>query len=140
MTHSIKQTSITGWTDWYTCTNTVSLSLVQVPLVGVFCCFVSSHGSGPLSRWQSCCMLEDQQSTCTCCAIFCAVLLELASGLHTSFRLVRETSSHLLLSCQRLNILTEFSSQFLPQIQVWGNTCGVQHFMQALTILMSPAR
>uniref|UniRef100_A0AAQ5ZL67 Ectopic P-granules autophagy protein 5 homolog n=1 Tax=Amphiprion ocellaris TaxID=80972 RepID=A0AAQ5ZL67_AMPOC len=29
---------------------------------------------------------------------------------------------------------------FLSQIQLWGNTCGVQQFMQALAILMSPAR
>lgn len=44
-----------------------------------------------LSRWQSCCMLEGQESTCTCCAIFSAVLLGLESGLHPSFRLVRDT-------------------------------------------------
>lgn len=33
-----------------------------------------------------------------------------------------------------------FFSQSLPQIRIWGSNCGVQHFMQALTILMSPAR
>ncbi|XP_037632839.1 ectopic P granules protein 5 homolog [Sebastes umbrosus] len=33
----------------------------------------------------------------------------------------------------------KWAASFL-QIQVWGNTCGVQHFMQALAILMSPAR
>ncbi|KAM6931497.1 ectopic P granules protein 5 homolog [Xenentodon cancila] len=33
----------------------------------------------------------------------------------------------------------KWAAPFL-QIQVWGNTSGVQHFMQALSILMSPAR
>ncbi|KAM9393292.1 ectopic P granules protein 5 homolog [Pholidichthys leucotaenia] len=33
----------------------------------------------------------------------------------------------------------KWAAHFL-QIQVWKNTCGVQHFMQALAILMSPAR
>lgn len=106
MTHSSRQTSITGWTDWYTNTNTVPLFLLHVPLVELFCCCVSSHGSGPLSRWQSCCMLEGQESICTCWAIFCAVLLALASGLPPSFRLVRDTGFHLLLSYQWLYILT----------------------------------
>lgn len=43
-------------------------------------------------------MLEGQESTCTCYAIFCAVLPGLASGLHLSFRLVRNTAFDLLLS------------------------------------------
>lgn len=50
------------------------------------------YGSGPLSRWQSCCILEDLESTYTCCAICCVVLLGWASGQHLSFRLVVENS------------------------------------------------
>lgn len=73
--------------------------------LNIFCC------SGPRSRWRSWCILEDQESTCTCCAIYCVVLLELASGLHTSFRLVKDTVSCVLLSCQWL-YMTEISSKF----------------------------
>lgn len=105
MTHSFRQTSITGWRDWYPHTNAVPLFLLHVPSVEVFCCCDFSHGSGPLSRWQSCFMLEGQESTCTCCPIFCAVLPGLESGLQPSFRLVRNPVFHLLLSSQWLYTL-----------------------------------
>ncbi|KAG7244002.1 hypothetical protein INR49_006163 [Caranx melampygus] len=61
MTHSSRQTSITGWRDW----------------------------------WQCCCMLEVQESTSTCSAIFSAVLLGLASGLHPSSRHRAEFLGHM---------------------------------------------
>uniref|UniRef100_A0A4W6GAP0 Ectopic P-granules autophagy protein 5 homolog (C. elegans) n=1 Tax=Lates calcarifer TaxID=8187 RepID=A0A4W6GAP0_LATCA len=52
------------------------------------------------------------------------------------------SGEHLYLLCHLLCCpagVGKWSAPFL-QIQVWGNTCGVQHFMQALAILMSPAR
>uniref|UniRef100_A0A665WYL0 Ectopic P-granules autophagy protein 5 homolog (C. elegans) n=1 Tax=Echeneis naucrates TaxID=173247 RepID=A0A665WYL0_ECHNA len=52
------------------------------------------------------------------------------------------SGEHLFLLCHLLCCpagVGKWSAPFL-QIQVWGNTCGVQHFMQALAILMSPAR
>uniref|UniRef100_A0A8C4I216 Ectopic P-granules autophagy protein 5 homolog (C. elegans) n=1 Tax=Dicentrarchus labrax TaxID=13489 RepID=A0A8C4I216_DICLA len=52
------------------------------------------------------------------------------------------SGEHLYLLCHLLCCpagVGKWAAPFL-QIQVWGNTCGVQHFMQALAILMSPAR
>ncbi|XP_069565474.1 ectopic P granules protein 5 homolog [Brachyistius frenatus] len=52
------------------------------------------------------------------------------------------SAEHLYLLCHLLCCpagVGKWAAPFL-QIQVWGNTCGVQHFMQALAILMSPAR
>ncbi|XP_041793587.1 ectopic P granules protein 5 homolog [Chelmon rostratus] len=52
------------------------------------------------------------------------------------------SGEHLYLLCHLLccpSGVGKWAAPFL-QIQVWGNTCGVQHFMQALAILMSPAR
>ncbi|TDH12695.1 hypothetical protein EPR50_G00049980 [Perca flavescens] len=52
------------------------------------------------------------------------------------------SGEHLYLLCHLLCCpagLGKWAAPFL-QIQVWRNTCGVQHFMQALAILMSPAR
>ncbi|XP_056231949.1 ectopic P granules protein 5 homolog [Seriola aureovittata] len=52
------------------------------------------------------------------------------------------SGEHLYLLCHLLCCpagVGKWSAPFL-QIQVWGNSCGVQHFMQALAILMSPAR
>ncbi|XP_040011126.1 ectopic P granules protein 5 homolog [Xiphias gladius] len=52
------------------------------------------------------------------------------------------SGEHLYLLCHLLCCpagVGKWSAPFI-QIQVWGNTCGVQHFMQALAILMSPAR
>ncbi|XP_028269596.1 ectopic P granules protein 5 homolog [Parambassis ranga] len=52
------------------------------------------------------------------------------------------SGEHFYLLCHLLCCpagLGKWAAPFL-QIQVWGNTCGVQHFMQALAILMSPAR
>lgn len=52
------------------------------------------------------------------------------------------SGEHLYLLCHLLCCpagVGKWAAAFL-QIQVWGNTCGVQHFMQALAILMSPAR
>uniref|UniRef100_A0A3B5ANU0 Ectopic P-granules autophagy protein 5 homolog n=1 Tax=Stegastes partitus TaxID=144197 RepID=A0A3B5ANU0_9TELE len=49
---------------------------------------------------------------------------------------------HLYLLCHLLCCpagVGKWAAPFL-QIQLWGNTCGVQQFMQALAILMSPAR
>lgn len=89
MTHSFKQTSITGWIDWYILY--IYAQTLYHFYYSMFCCFASSHGSGPLFRRQSCYMLEGQESTCTCSAIFCAAPLELGSGLHTSFRLDGDT-------------------------------------------------
>lgn len=42
--------------------------------------------------------------------------------------------------CCHVNSSEEFYCKSLSQIQVWGTSCGVQQFMQALTILMSPVR
>lgn len=39
MTPSFKVTSITGWTDWYTCSNFVPLSSVRLLLLSVFWAF-----------------------------------------------------------------------------------------------------
>ncbi|CAB1426368.1 unnamed protein product [Pleuronectes platessa] len=55
---------------------------------------------------------------------------------------VRGSGEHLFLLCHLLCCpagVGKWSAPFL-QIQVLGNTCGVQHFMQALAILMSPSR
>ncbi|XP_031164874.1 ectopic P granules protein 5 homolog [Sander lucioperca] len=52
------------------------------------------------------------------------------------------SGEHLYLLCHLLCCpagVGKWAAPFL-QIQVWRNTCGVQHFMQALAILMSPAR
>ncbi|KAM7416416.1 hypothetical protein PAMA_018465 [Pampus argenteus] len=52
------------------------------------------------------------------------------------------SGEHLYLLCHLLCCpagVGKWAAPFL-QIQVLGNTCGVQHFMQALAILMSPAR
>ncbi|XP_041855260.1 ectopic P granules protein 5 homolog [Melanotaenia boesemani] len=52
------------------------------------------------------------------------------------------SGEHLYLLCHLLccsSGVGKWAAPFL-QIQVWGNTSGVQHFMQALAILMSPAR
>ncbi|XP_040898135.1 ectopic P granules protein 5 homolog [Toxotes jaculatrix] len=52
------------------------------------------------------------------------------------------SGEHLYLLCHLLCCpagVGKWSAPFL-QIQIWGNTCGVQHFMHALAILMSPAR
>uniref|UniRef100_A0A3P9IPL1 Ectopic P-granules autophagy protein 5 homolog (C. elegans) n=1 Tax=Oryzias latipes TaxID=8090 RepID=A0A3P9IPL1_ORYLA len=51
------------------------------------------------------------------------------------------SGEHLYLLCHLLCCpagVGKWAAHFL-QIQVWGNTSGVQHFMQALAILMSPA-
>ncbi|XP_061906831.1 ectopic P granules protein 5 homolog isoform X1 [Entelurus aequoreus] len=55
---------------------------------------------------------------------------------------VGESGEHLYLLCHLLCCpagVGKWAASFL-QIQVWGNTCGVQDFMQALAILMSPSR
>ncbi|TMS03806.1 Ectopic P granules protein 5-like protein [Larimichthys crocea] len=55
---------------------------------------------------------------------------------------VEGSGEHLYLLCHLLCCpagVGKWAAPFL-QIQVLGNTCGVQHFMQALAILMSPAR
>lgn len=52
------------------------------------------------------------------------------------------SGEHLYLLCHLLCCsagVGKWAAPFL-QIQVWRNTCGVQQFMQALAILMSPAR
>nr|XP_019956581.1 PREDICTED: ectopic P granules protein 5 homolog [Paralichthys olivaceus] len=52
------------------------------------------------------------------------------------------SGEHLYLLCHLLCCpagVGKWSTPFL-QIQVLGNACGVQHFMQALSILMSPSR
>uniref|UniRef100_A0A672IBN9 Ectopic P-granules autophagy protein 5 homolog (C. elegans) n=1 Tax=Salarias fasciatus TaxID=181472 RepID=A0A672IBN9_SALFA len=52
------------------------------------------------------------------------------------------SGEHLYLLCHLLCCpagVGKWAASFL-QIQVWGNACGVQHFMQALAVLMSPAR
>ncbi|XP_073321613.1 ectopic P granules protein 5 homolog [Pagrus major] len=52
------------------------------------------------------------------------------------------SGEHLYLLCHLLCCpagVGKWAAPFL-QIQVLGNTCGVQHFMQALSILMSPSR
>uniref|UniRef100_A0AAQ6APL3 Ectopic P-granules autophagy protein 5 homolog n=1 Tax=Amphiprion ocellaris TaxID=80972 RepID=A0AAQ6APL3_AMPOC len=52
------------------------------------------------------------------------------------------SGEHLYLLCHLLCCpagVGKWAAPFL-QIQLWGNTCGVQQFMQALAILMSPAR
>ncbi|KAM3611891.1 uncharacterized protein V6R79_025473 [Siganus canaliculatus] len=52
------------------------------------------------------------------------------------------SGAHLFLLCHLLccpATVGKWGSPFL-QIQIWGNTSGVQHFMQALAILMSPAK
>ncbi|XP_020505539.2 ectopic P granules protein 5 homolog [Labrus bergylta] len=52
------------------------------------------------------------------------------------------SGEHLYLLCHLLCCpagVGKWASAFL-QIQVWGNVNGVQHFMQALAVLMSPAR
>ncbi|TKS78798.1 Ectopic P granules protein 5 -like protein [Collichthys lucidus] len=55
---------------------------------------------------------------------------------------VEGSGEHLYLLCHLLCCpagVGKWAAPFL-QIQVLGNNCGVQHFMQALAILMSPAR
>lgn len=141
MTHSSSQTSITGLRDWYT-HKPQTIFQTYCPSVQGNLLLQSLCVPGLFSRSPSCCMLEGQGSTCTSCATFSAVLLGWESGLHTSFRLVRNTRlsfiilSRRLLYIQRSRVLL----YYLTQIQVWGNTSGVQQFMQALAILMSPAR
>ncbi|KAM4576445.1 ectopic P granules protein 5 homolog [Odontesthes bonariensis] len=52
------------------------------------------------------------------------------------------SGEHVYLLCHLLCCpagVGKWAASFL-QIQVWGNSSGVQHFMQALAILMSPAR
>ncbi|XP_061624089.1 ectopic P granules protein 5 homolog isoform X2 [Phyllopteryx taeniolatus] len=52
------------------------------------------------------------------------------------------SGEHLFVLCHLLCCpagVGKWAAPFL-QIEVWGNTCGVQDFMQALAILMSPAR
>ncbi|XP_072288559.1 ectopic P granules protein 5 homolog [Eucyclogobius newberryi] len=52
------------------------------------------------------------------------------------------TGEHLYLLCHLLCCpagVSKWAAHFL-QIQVWKSTCGVQDFMQALSIFMSPAR
>ncbi|XP_055017592.1 ectopic P granules protein 5 homolog isoform X2 [Boleophthalmus pectinirostris] len=52
------------------------------------------------------------------------------------------SGEHLYLLCHLLCCpagVAKWAAHFL-QIQVWRNTCGVQDFMQALSIFMSPAR
>ncbi|XP_010772204.1 ectopic P granules protein 5 homolog [Notothenia coriiceps] len=52
------------------------------------------------------------------------------------------SGEHLYLLCHLLCSpagVGKWAAPFL-QIQVWGNTSGVQHFMQALAVLMSPTR
>ncbi|XP_024131104.1 ectopic P granules protein 5 homolog isoform X4 [Oryzias melastigma] len=52
------------------------------------------------------------------------------------------SGEHLYLLCHLLCCpagVGKWAAHFL-QIHIWGNTSGVQHFMQALAILMSPAR
>lgn len=74
-------------------------------MVKAICCCNPPCVPGLFSRSPSCCMLEGQGSTCTSCAIFCAVLLGWESGLHTSFRFVRNTRlSFIILSHQLLYI------------------------------------
>lgn len=124
-----------------------SLWMVQVVLnyeglcFGVWFSFWHFFLSGPPSRWQSCCVSAGQESICTCSVTFCAVLLELENGPHTFYRFVYKTQI-LICYCidEVINSPNWFFLFFSSQIQILGNNYGVQHFMQALTILMSPAR
>lgn len=55
---------------------------------------------------------------------------------------IGDSGEHLYLLCHLLCCpagVGKWAAPFL-QIQVWGNSCGIQHFMQALAVLMSPAR
>uniref|UniRef100_A0A672I8V7 Ectopic P-granules autophagy protein 5 homolog (C. elegans) n=1 Tax=Salarias fasciatus TaxID=181472 RepID=A0A672I8V7_SALFA len=68
---------------------------------------------------------------CSMSALQVAVLLHVGGS-----------GEHLYLLCHLLCCpagVGKWAASFL-QIQVWGNACGVQHFMQALAVLMSPAR
>lgn len=104
--------------------------------------FISSHGSGPLSRWQSCCMLEDQESTCICCAIFCAVPLGWGSGRHPSFRLVS-----IIFIFVMLLLCVQMSRFFFPiivsdsgQIQPLWHTTLYASFSHPNVTCQSPCR
>lgn len=130
------QTDIHQWLDRLVNLNVPHRCLIKLYSVDrhiTFKFFIPFGGS----RWRCSCTLADQMSASTSCAIFCAVLLELASGLHTSFRSDRDKS---VSYCCHVNTCKEMNLSFLSQIQVWGTSCGIQQFMQALTILMSPAR
>lgn len=104
--------------------------------------FISSHGSDPLSRWQSCCMLEDQESTCICCAIFCAVPLGWGSGRHPSFRLVS-----IIFIFVMLLLCVQMSRFFFPiivsdsgQIQPLWHTTLYASFSHPNVTCQSPCR
>lgn len=76
------QTDIHHWLERLVYTHTPS------PHIPVFHVVVFSNVVlVPLYRWRCCCMSEDLENTCTCCAICCAVLPGWASGLHLSCRL-----------------------------------------------------
>lgn len=145
MTHSFKQTSITGWTDWYTHKHSTTLfnphsrqhnTSINGGIVLFFFLTWFSHtfqvavllhvGGSGAHLYLLCHLL--------CCPAgvgkWAAPFLQVSEG---------QSFIYCCLVSGRTTDLS-FSSQCLPQIQVLGNTCGVQHFMQALAILMSPSR